>query len=179
MGGYKADHIGWYSLQYWVLLVLKYLCHFGFNSLNYGGIDSIIDWVNLRKNDIYDFELEKNNSNKAMKAVPFAKKEKKKLKQILTWTKWFYKKNSQISQKALTSADLETFLPDVAPNEELADRALSKKVHVKFNSKMKLDVKQYPSFDSSKTNWLKFKCKVLSLIATCGLDEVLDPQYTP
>ena len=39
---------------------------------------------------------------------------------------------------------------------------------------VKLDVKQYPTFNGKNASWIKFKRGVLSIASTHGLDEVFD-----
>ena len=43
---------------------------------------------------------------------------------------------------------------------------------------VKLDVKQYPTFNGDNASWIKFKRGVLSIASTHGLDEVFDTKTT-
>ena len=48
----------------------------------------------------------------------------------------------------------------------------------KFQANVKLDIKQYPTFDGELAHWLKFKRNVLALAATHGLMDIFDENYT-
>ena len=46
-----------------------------------------------------------------------------------------------------------------------------------FWSNVKLDIKQYPTFDGELAHWLKFKRNVLALTATHGLMDIFDKTF--
>ena len=48
-----------------------------------------------------------------------------------------------------------------------------------FMPNVRLDVKQYPIFNGKSSSWIKFKCGVLSIASTHGLDEVFDENKIP
>ena len=51
--------------------------------------------------------------------------------------------------------------------------------HSTFMPNVKLDVKQYPTFNGDGSAWIKFKRGVLSIASTHGLDDVFDENKAP
>ena len=46
-----------------------------------------------------------------------------------------------------------------------------------FTANVKLDIKQYPTFNGEIGSWRKFKSNVLAIAATHGLEDVFDTKY--
>ena len=75
------------------------------------------------------------------------------------------------------SDDLQEFLTDVSPNMSGGFQDFKSHAADKFHANVKLDVKQYPTFDGELSHWLKFKRNVLALAATHSLMDIFDENY--
>lgn len=144
-----------------------------FKSLAYEGIETIFDFINLSETDVDGFEVEENGQVK-----PIAKKDKRKIKQLLLWTKYLHKTHSTNNWQTLEQADFDAFMSDIAPTLSSSGSPDPKDAASKFQSNIKLDVKLYPTFDGKVSEWLKFKRGILSIASTHGLDDIFDPSFS-
>ena len=143
-----------------------------FDSLNYEGADTIIDFLNFTAQDLDGFEV--------FDGSPLPKRDKRKLKNLLKWVKFLHNKDMSTAWKQLTSEHFENFLLEIAPNLDSVGTSMPKSNKVsRFHSNVKLDVKTYPAFDGELGNWLKFKRAVLALAATHDLLDVFNEQFIP
>ena len=138
-------------------------------SLDYEGADTLVDFLNFMDKEIDDYELSDG--------VKLPKKDKKKLKNLLSFVKYLHKKNNQYRWLDLKPDDLQEFLIDVAPNMSGSYQDSESNAADKFHANVKLDVKQYPTFDGELSHWLKFKRNVLALAATHRLMDIFNEDF--
>ena len=77
-------------------------------SLKYEGADTLVDFLNFTDGEIDNYKQEDG--------VKLAKKDKKKLKNLLTYVKYLHKKNNQYDWFSLEADDLQDFMMNIAPN---------------------------------------------------------------
>ena len=68
-------------------------------SLEYEGAETLVDFLNFTEKEIDDYEVDDG--------VKLPKKDKKKLKNLLSFVKYMHKKNNQYNWSVLTQDDLE------------------------------------------------------------------------
>ena len=78
------------------------------DSLTYEGAETLVDFLNFTDSEIDEYEVSDG--------VKLPKKDKKKLKNLLSFIKYIHKKNNQYQWMNLTPDDLHEFLSDIAPN---------------------------------------------------------------
>ena len=139
-------------------------------SLEYEGADTLVLFMNFTNQEIDNYEVEYG--------IKLPKKDKKLLKNFLSFIKYHHKRNNQFNWWSLEPADLDAFLMDIVPNlgSSSGDDKTASTVS-KFHSSVKLDVKQYPMFDGELGHWLKFKRNVLALAATHGLLDIFSETF--
>ena len=104
-------------------------------SLEYEGADTLVLFMNFTNQEIDNYEVEDG--------IKLPKKDKKLLKNLLSFVKYHHKRNNQFNWWSLEPADLDAFLMDIAPNlgSGPGDDKITSAVS-KFHSNLKLDNKQ-------------------------------------
>ena len=99
----------------------------------------MVGFINFTEYKIDDYKLSDG--------VKLPKKDKKKLKNLLSFVKYLHKKNNQHNWWNMEPKDLQEFLMDIAPNMSGGYGDHRFNAAEKFHANIKLDIKQYPTFD--------------------------------
>lgn len=135
-----------------------------------------------------------------------SRKDTRLIKKIHSWIRYEFHNKPDIDMTSLTLDDYDVFLLDSPPDTPAGNVGLNQQSTnfigtpgpnnpaktlnfppfgtpsmsgtASFMPIVKLDVKQYPTFNGDNASWTKFKRGVLSIASTHGLDDVFDTKIT-
>ena len=138
--------------------------------------------------------------------IYMSKRDTRLIKSIHSWIRYEFHNRPKIDVTTLTLDDYDAFLLDKPPDTPSGNVGLIQQSTnypttpgannpvqqinfspfgapsltgtASFMPNVKLDVKQYPTFNGDNASWIKFKRGVLSIASTHGLDEVFDTNTT-
>ncbi len=145
-----------------------------YKALKEEGITSVIDLLTTTSAEVESMSYFIKGEDVSKDVVmPLSKKDKRELKMLLMWVKYIHRKQSNIDWETLTPDDLIDFREHIAPTLIEGGGKAAKSEAEKFKSNVKMDIKQYPTFNGEIEGWLKFKRNVLSIAATHDLEDIL------
>ena len=149
-------------------------------------ITTLLEFIGSPTEDLCNLEYDHDGVNKTL-----TKPEKRLVKNIHAWILWENKNRPNIDFGTLTLDDYDNFLlaRNQVPTVDVDTTSMAPlqiaippptPTHSQFVSpaslmpSVKLDVKTYPVFNGDNASWSKFKCGVLSIASTHGLDDIFD-----
>ena len=167
-----------------------------FRALQNEGINSIVYFLQLTPLEIDQLEWEDEvtdpDGNKSTQQFLLRRMDQRNLKIALSWSKYLYTTSPGAghSWNHLTRDDLDSYLVALAKSpsgqppppqqdnrgEEHGNQPIFKN---QFLSNVKLDIKHFPPFNGKRQGWLRFRRGVVSVAATHGLKDLLDPDWIP
>ena len=157
------------------------------SALNHEGIRGILDFIALSPDDIDNFEYIEPGQQLP---IELPKKDKRSLKSTLRFSQHQYQQDPTMNWLLLTEDSYLDYQQDVAPYANYQPPVVTSAattpapstqaaLPATFLSHIKVDIKQYPLFDGSRTKWLSFKRNVVALAVTHDLDDIFDVNLVP